>query len=392
MTEKNEFYFLGKAPLSKSLLNRALIVRGWFPDFDIQGTSSCDDIQMMIKALENPTQGEINCGLSATAFRFLALYLSRKGGEYLLTGQPTLLNRPMQELSMILSQLGASAMREEKGWKIISKGWKPQGDYVNIPYKTTSQYASGLLLSGWNLKRDLFFALNRKQVSLAHFQMTLDFVRQLGMEVKGEETEYCIPAGQTLKVFHYKPEQDQNCLFVLAALAALKGKAVFSDWTASSLQPEATFPNILEKMGVFLKKEEKTLTVFKTENLKPLEIDLCSTPDLFPVLSVLCARANETSRLSGLRHLAFKESHRLNQMEALFQLANIPLEKTEETFTIHGKEARHLEKPFEFDGAGDHRIIMAAALLQKTGVPVHIKRKEAVNKSFPDFFKYIGEA
>ena len=392
MTEKNKFYFLGKAPLSKSLLNRALIVRGWFPDFDIQGTSSCDDIQMMTKALKNPTQGEINCGLSATAFRFLALYLSRKGGEYFLTGEPALLNRPMQELPLILSQLGASSMREEKGWKIRSDGWKPQGDYVNIPYKTTSQYASGLLLSGWNLKRDLFFALNRNQVSFAHFKMTLDFVRQLGMEIKGEGTEYCIPAGQTLKVFYYKPEQDQNCLFALAALAALKGKAVFSDWTENSLQPEVVFPSILEKMGVPLKKEEKTLTVFKAENLKPLDKDLRSTSDLFPVLSVLCARARGTSQLSGLRHLAFKESHRLNQMETLFQLANIPVEKTEETFIIYGKESGSPAKPFEFDGAGDHRILMAAALLQKTGVPVHITGKKSVNKSFPDFFKYIGEA
>lgn len=392
MAEKEDFYFLGKAPLSKSLLNRALIIRGWFPDFDIQGTSSCDDIQIMKKALRNPSEKTINCGLSASAFRFLALYFSRKGGEYFLTGQPNLLNRQMRELPMILSQLGASAIREEKGWWINSEGWKPQGDYVNIPYKTTSQYASGLLLSGWNLKRDLFFALNRNQVSFAHFKMTLDFARQLGMEVKGEGTEYCIPAGQTLKVFHYKPEQDQNCLFALAALAALKGKAVFSDWKDHSLQPEAIFPDILKKMEVSLKKENHTLSVFKTNNLKPVEMNLCSTPDLFPVLSVLCAKANGTSRLSGLKHLAFKESHRLNQMEMLFQLSNIPVEKTEDTFTIQGKALNLPVKPFEFDGAGDHRIIMAAALLKKTGVPIQIQGKEAVSKSFPDFFKYIGDA
>ncbi|MCY4512275.1 MAG: hypothetical protein OXB86_01140 [Bdellovibrionales bacterium] len=390
MAEKKEFYFLGKAPLSKSLLNRALIIRGWFPDFDIQGTSSCDDIQIMTKALENPSAKIINCGLSASAFRFLALYLSRKGGEYFLTGQPALLNRQMQELPMILSQLGVSAIKEEKGWQISSEGWKPQGDYVNIPYKTTSQYASGLLLSGWNLKRDLFFALNRNQVSFAHFKMTLDFVQQLGMDVKSEGTEYCIPAGQTLQVFHYKPEQDRNSLFALAALAALTGKAVFSDWTDLSLQSEAVFPHILEKMGVSLKKENHTLSVFKTDHLKPLEMNLCSTPDLFPVLSVLCAKANGTSRLSGLKHLAFKESHRLNQMEKLFQLSNIAVEKTEDTFTIHGNTLRLSVKPFEFDGAGDHRIIMAAALLKKIGVPIQITGKEAVSKSFPDFFKYIG--
>ena len=391
MTAKDDFYFLGQAPLSKSLLNRALIVRGWFSEFEIHGTSSCDDIQVMTQALKHLPKGEIDCGLSATAFRFLSLYLSRKGGEYFLTGQPALLNRQTEELSMMLSQLGVSVLKKDKGWKIISEGWKPQGDYVNIPYQTTSQYASGLLLSGWNLKKDLFFTLNRNQVSLGHFQMTLDFVRQLGMDVKGEDMEYCIPAGQTLKVFHYKPEQDQNCLFVLAALAALRGKAVFSNWTENSLQPETIFPQTLEKMGVSIKREENKLTVFKQESLKPVEMDLCSTPDLFPILSVLCARANGISRLSGLKHLAFKESHRLNQMAALFQAANISVEKTEDTFIIHGKESWSPTKPFEFDGGGDHRMVMAATLLKKLNVPVHIMGKEAVNKSFPDFFKYIGE-
>ena len=383
------FYFLGRAPLSKALLNRALIVRAWFPDFKIQGTNPCDDIQVMINALNGPLDKAVDCRLSASAFRFLALYLSRRTGEYFLTGRPALLKNRIRELPEILSQLGVTARRERAGWRIISKGWRPQGDCIHIPYKTTSQYASGLLLNGWNLKRDLFFSLNRNQVSLDHFKMTLNFVRELGMDVRGEDGEYAIPAGQTLKVFHYKPEQDQNCLFALAGLAVLKGKAVFSHWEENSLQPEAIFPGILKKMGVTVQKEKGRLTVLKPQRLKTLEKDLKSTPDLFPVLAVLCARAEGTSRLTGLRHLAFKESHRLNQMAKLFQSAKIAVEKTNDSFIIHGQgEGGQGAPPFAFDGAGDHRIVMAAALLNSPKTPIHITGKEAVNKSFPDFFKY----
>ena len=74
-------------------------------------------------------------------------------------------------------------------------------------------------------------------VSFAYFKMTLDFVRQLGMEVKGGEGEYCVPKNQQIAEFSFKPEQDKSCLFVLAALAALKGQCLFKPWKSSNLQP-----------------------------------------------------------------------------------------------------------------------------------------------------------
>ena len=389
---EDTFYFSGRVPLSKSLLNRALIIQSQFPDFKIQGTDACEDIQIMTRLtgqIRKSRRKEFNCGLSASAFRFLALRLSREKGAYFLTGEPALLNRQTEELSTLLSQAGVTAVREEGGWKIVSEGWIPQGDGISVPCQTTSQYSSGLLLSGWNLERDLFFTLNGDPVSRSHFQMSLDFVRRLGMEVKGSRGEYYIPKGQKLKVFHYRPEPDQNCLFVLSALAISGKEIVFSLWEDGSLQPEAVFPRILRQMGAPIERKGNQYSISQPSRLKPVEWDLRSTPDLFPVLAVLCAGARGRSLLSGLRHQAFKESHRLDKTAELLRLANIQTEKTEDTLTIYGAGQKTPSKPFVFDSAGDHRMVMSAVILKKLlNVPIHITGKEAVNKSFPDFFKY----
>ena len=389
MKNESEFCFIGKAPLSKSLLNRACIVKSWFPSFDIQGTSHCDDIQVMERAIQN-LKKPIDCQFSASAFRFLALRLSRIPGEHFLTGEPQLLKRPMGDLTILLSQLGVEAKKEEKGWRIFSKGWIPQGDYINIPYKVTSQYASGLVLNGWDLKKDLFFSINRNQVSLSYFKMTVEFVRKLGMTVMENEGEYCIPKKQTVKIFEYKPEQDLNCLFTLAAMAVLRGQAVFLDWKENSLQPEVIFPEILKNMGVSLKKDVKDnkLSIFKTEKLNPIEINLNSYPDLFPVLAVLCSKAQGESHLSGLEHLAFKESHRLERTEVLLLASGVKIKKTEGSFIIYGPQSNSVDS-FEFDSFKDHRMVMAGTVLEKTGVPISILGKESVNKSFPEFFRYV---
>ena len=158
-----DFYFVGAAPLSKSLLNRALIVKSWFPDFQIERSSSCKDIQVITKVLQDFPKKEVyHCGLSGTALRFLALRFSRKPGEFILTGDEALLTRPFHELPVLLSQLCVQVKSLERGWRIISKGWIPQGDGIYVPSGITSQYASALLLNSWMLNEDLYFNLGRK--------------------------------------------------------------------------------------------------------------------------------------------------------------------------------------------------------------------------------------
>ena len=387
------FRFLGQAPPSKSLLNRALIVKSWFPRLIIEGDNLCDDIQVMKKAIASlDTSQDFYCGLSATAFRFLALRLSRKKGKFLLKGEDALWRRPFKDLSVILSQLGVEIFKTPEGWCLVSQGWQPQGDYLVVPSQVSSQYASALVLNSWNYERDIYFSLTSQKISYLYFKMTIDFVKQLGMEIKQSGKEFYIPKNQTLKKFYYKVEQDQSCLFALAALAVLNGKVVFTNWESKSLQPDSIFLDLLKNMGVGIELKNETISIFQTKNLKNINVDLSGSPDLFPVLSVLCAKAEGASQLSGLSHQAFKESHRLEKVIELLNLSGIQTELKKDTLWIHGKENWSSRSSFSFKSDHDHRMVMAAQLVKSLSVPIDIQGKEAINKSFPDFFSLVGSS
>ena len=191
------FHFIGKAPFSKSLLNRALIIKSWYPHFVIHGSSLCEDIAIMEAAVKNLNQNKkFYCGLSGTAFRFLVVRLSREKGEFTLTADTALFKRPLDSAVSLLSQLSVSIEKTKQAYVISSEGWNQQGDCVYVPSQITSQWASALILNSWNLDRDLYFVLQPSMVSYSYFKMTLDFVRNLGLIVQQEENEFFIPKGQ----------------------------------------------------------------------------------------------------------------------------------------------------------------------------------------------------
>lgn len=387
------FYFVGEAPLSKSLLNRALIIKSWFSKLDIKGQSQCDDVRIMEQAIQSLQNGEstIHCGLSATALRFLMFRVSRETGKFFLTGESKLLSRPFEDIPGLLGQLGVNVTKTDKGFLIESEGWKPQGDCLYISSQVTSQYASGFILNSWNFPKSLFFVLKDKKISYPYFQMTVDLVKQLGMNIQSSDNEFHIPKNQILKTLEYKPEQDQSCLFALAAFATLKGKATFTNWKKTSWQPDSIFLEILQNMGVLSTLKNDNLTIFKTENLKPISMDLMFYPDLFPVLSVLCAKAEGVSRLSKIEGQVFKESNRLQKTKQLLEMSGIKTEIKNSTFVIYGKKDWPEVPKFSFDVDQDHRMVMAAMLVKRFNKSINIKGKGAVSKSFPSFLSLIGE-
>ena len=388
---QNLFCFIGKAPLSKSLLNRALIIKSWYSDFVIHGSSLCEDVLVMDSAVKNLQQKtEFNCGLSGTAFRFLAVRLSREKGEFILKADTPLLERPLEEVSSLLSQLSVSIQKTGQVYVISSEGWKLQGDCVYVPSQITSQWSSALLLNSWNLDQDLYFVFNPSAVSYSYFKMTLNFVKSLGLMVRQKGNEFFVPKNQNLKKKEYQPEQDKSCLFALACFAVLKGQSVFLNWEQESWQADHIFPDILKTMGVPVELKKDRLIVSKNENLKPLDINLKEQPDLFPMLAVLCAKAEGLSILRGVSHLAFKESNRLQKIKELLEKCGIQVKIQQNDFLIYGQKEWSSEiLPFVFDTKQDHRLVMAGELIAFIDVPITLKGKDSVNKSFTEFYSFI---
>lgn len=388
-----KFNFIGTIPASKSLMNRALIVQSLFPAIEIIGESKCDDVVNMQKCLQvlwsDKSEKVYDCGHGGTVLRFLAPRVSREKAVFKLTGSKRLMNRPQQPLLSLLGQLGAICSLDEDVITVRSDGWHFMGDAIHLTNVDSSQFASGFLLSCWMLDREVYVSLPKGLKSRGYLDMTIGFLRSIGMIIDSNETELHIPKNQKPAVQKITVEPDYSSLFAVAICAALFGEARFTSLPESSLQPDSNFLEVFREMNIPVSINQQALTVSQSDHLKPIELNVSNTPDLVPVLSVLCAMASGTSKLFGASHLVHKESNRIEKTYELITKAGGQVTKLEDGLIIEGN-TKLTNSNFEFDPDEDHRMAMAAGILKKAGCPITILNPSVVNKSFPEFFDVIG--
>ncbi|MCC6136991.1 MAG: hypothetical protein IT287_00025, partial [Bdellovibrionaceae bacterium] len=175
------FSFRGEISSSKSLFNRALIAQSFSEHIQIHGLTQSEDVIYLQKALKAFKLGEQEffCGDGGTTFRFLALRVSRKPGEYRLTGSKQLFSRPNKELIKFFDQVGVNYKVESTTLTIKSKGWTLPSTVICAGTES-SQFLSGIVLSSWELKQELHLELPRKIPSRGYLEMTLALMESCG--------------------------------------------------------------------------------------------------------------------------------------------------------------------------------------------------------------------
>ncbi len=392
------FYFNGELPASKSLINRALVVASFSNDLKVIGDSHADDVQLMRAGLRqlqiNVTTGKtaaLECGHAGTVLRFLALRAAREKGVHRLTGSARLFSRPQSELVAVLGQLGAYVEVRETEMVIRSDGWHLIVDGLQINADRSSQFASAVILSAWQLPFDLHFSVSKKVVSEGYLRMTIDLVKKLGLRVEGRGPEFFISANQKVSASEYLAEPDLSSAFTVAALAVVDGEAVIKNFPRPSLQPDSIFVRLLEKMGAQVEGRGADMVFRKSPALTGINVDLDNSPDLFPVLAVLCALAKSPSEVTGVGHLKYKESSRLERTAELLQLMGARIEQNESVVKIWPVKERVVGGPkiiFKVDG--DHRMAMAVAVAERSGFSIQGDEMKVVSKSFPEFLQLVG--
>lgn len=392
MSQVRPFYFEGRLPVSKSLFIRHAICQSYLANFKASKKDACSDIRNIVSGLMAlKTRKVLNCGDAATVLRLLALRASREVGSFVVTGSQRLMERPHAELKNIFSRLGVSCEFADQKILIFSEGWKtPEGEVV-IDRTSSSQFASGVLLNSWNLDFPLKISWQGETVSDGYWEMSLAVVRTMGMEIVLGKNSVEIPARQKpngISLF----EPDMSSAFAVAALAAAGGQCRILDFPESSLQPDANFINVLNAMGVNVSQRRGVLSVVGTENILPIDMNLRNSPDMFPVLAVLCAFARGKSRLWGAPHLIHKESNRLNKIFELLEKMGRGFEPLLDGAIIHGKpfdNEKDNRFSISYDPDSDHRLVMAACVARQFGFNIRVDGVNAVDKSFPQFKEIV---
>lgn len=385
------FKFKSDLVLSKSWLNRALIIQSYAATSFEDLNSDSDDVVCLKQALQQMKAGqkEFYLGQGGTSFRFFCFLISRQPGNWVVKAHPRLLERPQQGLRSILQQLGVQIEFEKEKVVIRSEGWKIP-TLIECRAEDSSQFISGLLLNAWNLPKDLNIKIHGPIVSAEYFKMTTALLKQFGLQID-EASTLRILKNQIPQIAKAQPEVDVSSAFSLAAAGIIDGEVEITNWNPTSLQPDIIFLKIFDQMGISYSQTENKLKIAKHAKWNGAKVNLNHSPDLFPVLSVLCALADGPSNLFGAEQLKYKESDRLKKTKQLLDLLDFQSELRSDGLKIEGLSSKQdKNKNVIFDPDHDHRMAMAAGLFKLAGFAIQIKDPAVVNKSYHSFWKDTG--
>lgn len=119
--------------------------------------------------------------------------------------------------------------------------------------------------------------------------------------------------------------------------------------------------------------------------LRGIDIDMETMPDVVPTLAVVAAFAEGTTHISNIASLRIKECDRIAAVATELRKMGITVEEHPDALTITGGTPRGAV----IDTYDDHRIAMCFAVAGLRTPGVVIKDPGCVAKSFPTFWRKL---
>ena len=324
----------------------------------------------------------VDCGLAGTVMRFVPPAAALADGEVRFDGDPRARERPMGTILGALRALGASVDGDSLPFTLTGTGGLA-GGAVTIDASSSSQFVSGLLLSGARYDKGLVVHHDGKPVpSMPHIEMTVAMMRDAGVSVDDSEPNTWRVEPGPIAVRDWAIEPDlSNATPFLAAAAVTGGAVTVTGWPASTTQPGDAIRRILTDMGAEVTLDGDALTVRGPSALTGIDIDLRDEGELTPTVAALAALADGPSTLRGIAHLRGHETDRLAALAAELNGLGGDVEETDDGLVIrprplHGGDWR---------AYADHRMATAGAIVGLRVPGVSVDDIGTTAKTLPDF-------
>jgi len=405
-------------PGDKSISHRALLISSLIPGKNyIQNLSTAEDVihtlqclnkigvnslkdkdVLVIKGSEliNPTQ-PLFCGNSGTTMRLLSGVLVGMNIPAELTGDQSLLKRPMDRVLKPLLNMGAdmSCANNNCAPIIINKTDK----LINSNYDmevASAQVKSALLLASFGAKKKLI--INEKFKTRNHTEIML---ANIGADIISNNGSITLnhTSKKIANININIPGDISSASFFIGAACMIPN----SDLRINNVLINDTrmgFINALKKMGAgIIIHNIKNVNGEEVGDIqvyyKPLygiditSDDIPSIIDELPILSVVATQAEGMTIISGAEELRYKESDRIRSIVYNLNNMGVKVIEKKDGFIIEGPSILNKAKIKSYN---DHRVAMSFVIAGiSSGNYNEIDNIDCINNSYPEFINTLNK-
>ncbi|WP_371018587.1 3-phosphoshikimate 1-carboxyvinyltransferase [Pseudalkalibacillus sp. JSM 102089] len=407
-------------PGDKSISHRAIMfgsiakgttrITNFLPGADCLSTISCfkqmgvqieqDGASVVVEGkgidgLREPSE-LLDVGNSGTTFRLMMGLLAGRPFHSVLAGDESIAKRPMNRVTVPLSQMGAAIDGRENGTfaPIAIRGGNLSGITYDSPV-ASAQVKSGILLAG--LQADGVTTVTETHRSRNH---TENMLESFGVKVKRDGLSVSVEGGQHLTATNVEVPGDISSAAFFLVAGAIVPNSTLTLLNVGINETRSGILDVLEQMGASLSiknkrvvnQEEVADLTISTSDLSGTTIEGEMIPrliDELPVIALLATQANGKTVIRNAEELKVKETNRIDAVVEALQTLGASVTGTPDGMVIEGPTRLH---GGQVSSLGDHRIGMMLAVAGCiTEGSVQLELPEAIKVSYPDFFEHLKQ-
>jgi len=326
----------------------------------------------------------IDCYESGSTIRFMIPIALVCDEPITFTGKNNLVNRPLDPFFKIFDKQNIKYEKEEAYLPLKVYNGIKSGNF-DIEGNISSQFITGLLFSLPLLDGDSVINITTNLESKGYIDLTLDVLKLFGIEIINDNYKrFIIKGNQEYKARDYEIEGDfsQSAFFLVAD--CLGADINLKSMNINSNQGDKKIIDDIKKLGYRVDFNDGILKAYPGNGLGNT-IDFSQSPDLGPALTVLASLTNGKSDFINAERLRIKECDRITSMKTEINKLGGNIIELQDGMIING--VSYLNGGV-VDSYNDHRVVMSLAMATlKMKGDLKILNAEAINKSYPNFFK-----
>ena len=419
--KSNNLRGIVKCPGDKSISQRSVIIGSLLDDdIKIDGFLFAEDPLSTLNSLKklgrniqinedvisiknskknNPSEKvKCNLGNSGTGFRLLSGLIAGEGISAELSGDDSLVKRPMNRIIKPLNEMGANIV-SNNGLAPLHFSKSELVDEFNYEMPIASaQLKSCLLLAAISSKMNL--SLHESSISRDHTERMLKF---FGADIRTEKVDngqnIFLKPGSKLQSKDYSIVGDFSsaAFLIIAALITKESQIIIRNVGIN--ETRSSLISILKRMGANINiinreiccgEEVADIEVFSSQliGVEIEEKDIPKIIDEIPILSIAASFADGETLITGASELRFKESDRLKAIEKGLDKIGIDYNSFEDGLLINGNSKHDLSEDTCIDSYGDHRIAMSFLIAGlRLNAKINVNDCKNIDTSFPNFFE-----